>query len=207
MRNLGEYQWIAFMSTNAVEFFFYHMKSLGLDSRELSGVKICCIGSETNKSLETFGLLSDLVPKYFGSKHLSKALSNKFSSGDRILIPRTNIAPTDLSEELANLGAIVEQPITYQTEIPEDSRRMLRTTLEKSTIDIITFTSSSTVNHFAELLDGDYRLIEESLVAAIGPSTANTIEKVGLKVDIQASIHTIPGLVSALTNHFLGRRI
>ena len=207
MRNLGAYKWISFMSTNAVEFFFYHMKSLGLDSRELSGVKICCIGSETNKSLETFGLLSDLVPKYFGSKYLSKALSNKFSSGDRILIPRTNIAPTDLSEELANLGAIVEQPITYQTEIPKNSRRMLRTTLEKSTIDIITFTSSSTVKHFAELLDGDYSLIEESLIAAIGPSTANTIEKVGLKVDIQASIHTIPGLVSALTNHFLGRRI
>ena len=84
---------------------------------------------------------------------------------------------------------------------------MLRTTLEKSAIDIITFTSSSTVKNFAELLDGDYSLIEKSLVAAIGPSTAKTIEKVGLKVDIQASNHTIPGLVSALTNHFLGRRI
>jgi uroporphyrinogen III methyltransferase/synthase len=206
MRNLSMYQWIGFMSANAVEFFFYHMKSLGLDSRNLSGVKICCVGLKTNKSLENFGLLSDIVPENFGSKYLSNALRGKLVPGDRILIPRTNIAPTDFSEELGTLGAIVEQPITYQTGIPKNSRMMLRTTLENSAIDVITFTSSSTVKNFAELLNGDYSLIEKSLIAAIGPSTASTIEKVGLKVDIQASKHTIPGLISALTNHFQGRK-
>ena len=121
------------------------------------------------------------------------------------MIPRTNIAPADFSKELEIIDATVEQPITYQTEIPKGSRQLLRTTLEDSAIDVITFTSSSTVRNFAKLLDGDYSRIEKSLIASIGPSTTSTIEKLGLKVDIQAIKHTIPGLVSALTNHFLGR--
>ncbi len=206
MRNLDRYQWIAFMSVNAVEFFFYHLKALSLDSRKLSGAKICCVGSETDKCLETYGLLSDLTPKYFGAKHLKKALKEKLVPGDRVLIPRTNIAPADFSKELEIIDATVEQPITYQTEIPKGSRQLLRTTLENSAIDVITFTSSSTVLNFAKLLDGDYSLIAKSLIASIGPSTTSTIERLGLKVDIQACNHTIPGMVSALTNHFAERR-
>ena len=124
--------------------------------------------------------------------------------GKKILLPRAREARSILPEELTRMGARVDEVIAYVTEIADHNVETMLTRLESGDIDCLTFTSSSTVKNFKQLLPPDKfnALIRKTTVACIGPITAETAESLGFDVHVIAREYTIPGLYAALVDHF-----
>lgn len=199
-RCLGYYGWVIFTSANGVSYFMDRLKSCGEDVRVFSGVKLAAIGPATARKLEEFGLKLDFVPKDYRAEGLVERFKKENMSGVRVLIPRAKEAREVLPESLKSLGAKVDMATAYQT-VTDDSivARFKEILLEKK-VDIVTFTSSSTVKNFVKLLkEMDLENVLSGIrIACIGPITAQTAKEQGLKVDTVAKEYTIPGLVEAL---------
>jgi uroporphyrinogen III methyltransferase/synthase len=198
------YHWLIFTSANAVRFFFERMKGLGMDLRILKGVKICAVGPKTAEALELHGLRADLVPEEFKAEGVLKALGGVQVKGLRFLVPRAKVARELIPDKLRELGAEVTVATAYENVRPaSDVERVKKLFLEKK-IAAVTFTSSSTVNNFVEMLgQKEYKtLVNGVAVACIGPVTAKTAEELGMKVDIMPKEYTIPALVDAMVEYF-----
>ena len=206
IHSMGSYQWVIFTSVNGVEAFFERLKAQEMDSRALGPVKVCAIGPATATALESYGIKADFVPRQFESSSIVKGLAHLGVRGAKVLLPQADIAHQYLVEELEGLGALVEKQTAYRTLAPQESRGMAHKALEAGKIDIVTFTSSSTVRNMLDLLDGGKALMEGMLIACIGPITAKTAREAGLKVDVVASSHTVEGLVHALKSHLTKNR-
>lgn len=201
IRNLSGFQWIVFTSVNGVDAFFNRLNNFGMDTRALGGSRVCAIGPVTAKALEHRGVVPDFTPARYTTERLVQGLSERGVSGAKVLMPRTNIVPEDAARALEKLGAQVHQPVAYRTLKPSGSAEKARELLAHGKIDIVTFTSSSTVQNLLELLDGDPSLLQNVLIACIGPVTARKARDLGLKVDVTARRHTVAGLVEALRDH------
>ncbi|MDP3065088.1 MAG: uroporphyrinogen-III C-methyltransferase [Chloroflexota bacterium] len=205
LRRLSEYDWLGFTSVNGVESTFGRLQSLGMDTRALAGVKVCAIGEATALALAARGIAADLVPPEYVSSSLVEALQSAGIAGKRVLLPRTDIAGEELVRGLESLAARVDQVIAYRTIAPAESASRARQLLAEG-VDAVTFTSSSTVVNLLALLDGDPSRLGKAVVACIGPVTAKAARQAGLRVDIEAVEHTIPGLVQALVDYFAAKR-
>ena len=195
------YDWIVFTSVNGVEMFFSRLRAVGLDARSLESVRFAVIGAATAEALERHGLTADVVPDRFVAEALLHAIPNP--AGCRFLLPRANIARAALREGLEALGADVHEVEAYQT-VPGEPSEAERAELVERGVDVITFTSSSTVRYFFRQLglQTARQVTAGALVATIGPITTGTARELGLRVDLEAPEHTIPGLVAALVNHY-----
>ncbi|MFC1830071.1 uroporphyrinogen-III C-methyltransferase [Thermodesulfobacteriota bacterium] len=201
--NLSGYDWLIFTSVNGVNFFFSRLFSKGLDVRALRGLRTAVIGPATEKRLFDFGLKSDIVPESFRAESVVEAFKAENVTDKRILLPRAAEARAILPEELTKMGALVDEVTAYRTEAVHENRELLLSELEEGAIDIITFTSSSTVTNFKALVPADRfeNLMRDVTVASIGPITAETAEKLGFEVHITAESFTIPGLCQAILQH------
>ena len=201
LRRLRGYDWMVFTSVNAVQVVFDRLHALGMDARAFHATKVAAIGSATAAALEERGIVADFVPDTFVSEAVVAGLQKLGLDGLRVLLPRADIAPETISQGLAALGTTVEEVTAYRTVTPRDSAPHLEEALACG-IDVATFTSSSTVQNLARLLDGNLHRLSGATIACIGPITAATARELGLKVDIVASEHTIAGLVDALEAFF-----
>ena len=199
---LENYQWLVFTSVNGVESFFHRVYALNRDVRSFKGIKIGAIGTATARALENRGLRPDYLPQVYTSQGFVAGLKNQNIVGCRFLLPRTDIAPRELADEITRLGAEVHEVIAYKTVSPNKAISQGRQMLLAGEIDIITFTSSSTVTNLLSLLSGEQEVLERTTIACIGPTTAATAAKLGLRVDIVAQNHTIPGLIEAMEEYF-----
>ena len=200
---LDAYHWIVFTSVNGVRFFFERLFSRGRDVRALGRVKTAVIGPATAQRLAAFGLSSDIVPESYRAESVVAAFAGVDLGGTRILLPRAAEARPVLPVELTRMGAAVDEVAVYRT-VPDDSGRQdLVTALENGRIDMVTFTSSSTVRHFKALLPADRAaaLMAGVTVASIGPITSQTAAELGFTVDLTAAVYTIEGLVEAIVAH------
>ncbi|MEE8443508.1 MAG: uroporphyrinogen-III C-methyltransferase [Dehalococcoidia bacterium] len=201
-RQLASYKWVAFTSVNGVEAFWQTLGREGLDARAFAGVRVAAIGPATASSLAQRGIQADHVPTEYISEAVVEGLRTSIRPGDRVLLPRAEGGREALVEGLLELGASVDQVTAYRTVVPEDSRGKAQGLLADGKIDVVTFASSSTVRNLVTLLDGETELLQRPVIACIGPVTAATARELGLRVDVQASEYTIPGLVEALKAHF-----
>jgi len=204
---LRKFHWVLFTSVNGVDAFWKRVRAAGRDARWFGKVRIAAIGPATADRLRDLGLYPDFVSEEFTSDSMLKGLAGMDIDGCRVLLPRSDIAPKDLIDGLKMLGARPIEVAAYRTVKPDkaDLRGIHR--LFEDDIDIITFTSSSTVTNLVEALDGDVETINRTNVACIGPSTASAAEEAGIRVDITAQEHTIPGLVAAIEQYFtVGKR-
>lgn len=199
------FDWIVFTSANAVNSVHSRLKAAGLDARALHGVRISSIGPATARAVERIGILSDLVPETATSKGLAEALSSQIGKGARVLLPRADIATRELPEMLEDLGASVTEVTAYRTAIPDESRKRAEEAI-RAGVDVATFTSSSTVRNLLRLLDGGPESLSGVKVACIGPTTASTAGRLGLKVDIVPKSPTVYGLAYALVQYFDERK-
>ena len=199
--NLEHYQWIVFTSVNGVEAFFQRLYSLNLDTRALNGLKIGSIGPATAKALEARGIIPDYTPEVYTSEGLIAGLRSWGIAGERFLLPRADIADKELTTGITQLGADVHEIAVYRTVPAAGAIVQARQMLLSGEIDVVTFTSSSTVSNLVAVFK-EKPAINNAKVACIGPQTANTATKAGLRVDIVASEHTIPGLVDAIEEYF-----
>lgn len=197
----GVYAWVVFTSANAVELFFGLMRDRGLDARAFAGAKAAAIGPATADALAERGIVADAVPEEYIAEGVVEALRRRLTPGDRVLLPRAEGARPELVEGLSALGAEVDEVVLYRAAVPKAAPAEALSLLRDGGIDIVTFTSSSTVRNLAAMLDGDVECLGKPLVACIGPITAETARELGLRVDVVASEHTVPGLVRAVREH------
>ncbi len=204
VNNLPSFDWLVFTSVNGVEVFFARLEAAGKDTRALGHIQTAAIGPATALKMKRFGLHADIVPESFRAESVVDAFQDKAVSGKKILLPRAAGARPILPVELARMGAKVEEIIAYHTVSDTDETGGLIEALREKTIDMVTFTSSSTVTNFKALLPEDEfdELISGLTVAAIGPITAQTAAENGFTVDVEADTYTIDGLCNAIADYW-----
>jgi uroporphyrinogen III methyltransferase/synthase len=202
--NLDGYDWIVFTSVNGVACFFDRLFATGKDVRALRQMRTAAIGPATAAKLRTFGLNSDIVPETYRAESVVEAFRTQHLDGSHILVPRAQAARPVLPAALRKMGARVDEVPVYQTLAVADKAPDLVDALAQRKIDVVTFTSSSTVRNFMALVPevDAPRLLEGVTVASIGPITADTARSLGLDVHISADEYTIPGLCDAIVNFF-----
>lgn len=200
--SLDSYHWIVFTSVNGVEAFFHRLHALNLDARWLKGVKIGVIGSATAKAVEEAGLRPDYLPEVYTSQGFLAGLETQDIAGCRVLLPRADIAGKELAQGMAQLGAEVLEVTAYRTIPNTKAISQGKQLLLAGEIDIITFTSSSTVTNLVAVLGRKQQVLNRAKIACIGPKTTATAAQAGLRVDVVAQKHTILGLVQAMERYF-----
>lgn len=201
------YDWVIFTSVNTVTPFLGRLSAAGKTVASLRGCKIIAIGSETAKKLRSAEIQADLVPKRYQAEGILEELTPDRMKNQRVLLPRAAGAREVLPETLRSWGATVDVVVAYRTVAPEADIRPLASLLREGAVDVMTFTSSSTVKNFVHLF-GDRRLSEiagRSVIACIGPITAQTVTRLGGRADIVAAEFTIAGLMRAITDYFAPR--
>lgn len=202
IKKLEDYDWLIFTSANGVAFFFDRLFAKTKDIRDLKGVKICCIGPATAQQVESKGIRVDLVPKKFISEEILKSFSGTDLRRKKILIARAAKARDVLPEGLKKTGAKVDVVTAYETINSGKKKNELEALLKENQVDVITFTSSSTVNNFVKIMGRNFSLPKGVKIACIGPVTEATAKKAGFFVDIHQEEYTMEGLVGALINYF-----
>ncbi|HZA10831.1 uroporphyrinogen-III synthase [Mycobacterium sp.] len=198
----GRYQWVVFTSTNAVRAVWEKFGEFGLDARAFSGVKIACVGQATADRVRAFGITPELVPT---GEQSSLGLLDEFPPHDdifdpvnRVLLPRADIATETLAEGLRERGWEIEDVTAYRTvraaPPPAETREMIKS----GGFDAVCFTSSSTVRNLVGIAGKPHA---RTIVACIGPKTAETAAEFGLRVDVQPETAAIGPLVEALAEH------
>lgn len=194
------YDWIIFSSPNGVDAFFTMFYKLYNDARSIGGAKIACIGPGTADKVKSYHLAVDLMP----DKYVAEGLVAKFKKDEsienlKVLWVRAEEARDVIAKELTKMGAIVDEALAYRTVPEREDNQSAIARMTEEGADIITFTSSSTVDCFFDL---KLELPKGIKIASIGPVTSQTLKARGLKIDIEAKEHSIPGLVAAIEKHF-----
>ncbi|MDD9303729.1 MAG: uroporphyrinogen-III C-methyltransferase [Desulfobacter sp.] len=204
IENLDKYEWLVLTSVNGVKYFFDTLFEKGLDVRALGHLKFACIGPVTKERLADYGIVSDILPETYRAESVVDAFANVDIQGKQILLPRAKKARTILPEELAKMGAMVDEVAAYETQLAQEGKESLIDMLKDNAIDAVTFTSSSTVSNFISLLENQdsHALLKDVTLASIGPITSDTARSLGLEPEIEASPYTIQALVNALVDHF-----
>jgi len=202
IKNLENYDWLIFTSANGVQFFLERLLEKEKDIRDLKGIKICCIGPATAKQIENRGMKVDLVPDYFISEGILKSFAGIDLRKKKILIPRAAKARDVLPAGLKKLGAKVDVVTAYETVSSGKKKEEIEKLFNENRVGVITFTSSSTVDNFVEIMGNDFFYPPKIKIACIGPVTAAAAKKAGFSVDIHQEEYTIEGLVRALINYF-----
>ncbi len=207
---LDSYRWLLFTSVNGVKYFFDRLRELGKDVRALRDLRIGAIGPKTAKAVEEKGIVPDLVPDEYRAEAVIKAFEKEGISDLKILLPRASEAREILPEELKKMGAKIDVVKAYRTVMPEEDAGKIRSMLQEKKIDMVTFTSSSTVHNFMKMLgekaDQTGILMNGVDIACIGPVTADTAKKYGLGVTVMPEDYTIEGLTDAIVEYFSRQR-
>lgn len=203
IHNVGSYDWIVFTSANGVRHFLARCQTLGQDLSRFAGC-VAAIGPQTARALELGGVKVSLVPSEYRAEGILDALGGQRVDGRRFLLARVAGARDVLPNTLRQRGAVVDVVETYRARAVVDGGKRLTELLRSGTVDCVTFTSSSTVNAFADMLPGaELRSILAGItVACIGPITAETARKRGLPVEVEAREYTVDGLIRALAAYY-----
>jgi uroporphyrinogen III methyltransferase/synthase len=202
IRDLDSFSLIVFTSVNGVEAFLKRLQHHGLDLRALPReAKVAAIGPATAQRIERAGLRVDVLPEEHRAEALIEVLGAHPLAAERVLIPRAKVAREVLPEKLREAGAEVVVPPAYESVPSSEGKEEVSLRLHSGEIDCVTFTASSTVENFVGAFGAEEaaRLLTQTRVACIGPITADTARKHGLRVDAEAGEYTIPGLVEAVT--------
>ncbi len=201
LKSLESTDWIIFTSVNGVDSFFNRIFDLGGDIRDLKGVKICSIGPATTERIKGYHVKVDCQPPKYVAESVVEVLKEADElKGKRILMPRADIARSYIPEELQKIGAEVVDIIAYKTVVATNGDNSVLDKLKSGMVDIVTFTSSSTVRNFIKIVGEDNlsTFKENVQFASIGPITTDTAEEMGIDIHIKADEYTIPGLVQAI---------
>lgn len=197
--HVHEYNWLVFTSPNGVERFFDAFYATYGDARCLGNPKIAAIGNGTAQKIREYRFAVDLIPERFVAEGLIDAFKKEDIENLTILWVKADETRDVVGEGLTALGAIVDNCVAYKTVAETEDPTGARARLAEEGADMVTFTSSSTVDHFFNLgLDWP----EDCVAASIGPVTSDTLKAKGMKPAIQASQHDIPGLTAAIVKYF-----
>lgn len=204
IRGLREFQWVIFTSVNGVDHFFRRVHALPeANILHMAQARIAAIGPKTAEALTEKGLKVEVLPGEYRAEALLSAMEERVVPGDKVLLPRANIARKVIPDGLRELGCEVTEVDAYRTVVETDKAAQVAQMLADNAADIIiTFTSSSTVRNFVKSLDQTSQpwreWVDHARIACIGPITADTARELGLKPDAVARDYTIEGLVEVI---------
>lgn len=201
--NISNYDWLIFTSVNAVEIFFEEFRKVNMDIRDLKGIKICAIGPATRESLEKRGIIVDTMPDEYRAEGIIEELKDKIKPGNWVLLPRARGARSLLPEAIKKWGAHVNEVFIYKAVAEKRVSKEMFEEIISGNVDFITFTSSSTVHNFINIvgLDNALRINKKTKIACIGPITAQTAKEAGLSIDVVAKDYTVDGLIAAIIDN------
>jgi uroporphyrinogen III methyltransferase/synthase len=208
----GDFDWIVFSSANAVDAFMQRLLAGPSDLRALGGVRLCGVGPATAERLAGHGLKVDLTPSEYRAEAVVRALVEGGGvRGQRILLPHADIGREVIADELRKQGADVTEVVAYRTVAVEADREgepdVYRMLLERS-VDVVTFTSASAVRNFVRILGAEPAadLLGSTVVACIGPVTAEAATQANISTTIQPASYTIPAMVDAIAKYFENKK-
>ena len=200
--NLGGYFSVIFTSPNAVEKFLGRIEEVEPRAQEnLSKLHIYAVGEGTRGALHEAKVRVEPIPQYQTAEGLVAHLAEIDVAGKRFLFPRSNIGRDVLPNALRSRDAIVDEVVVYKTvgTMPENLD-VVRQALVNQEIDVVTFFSPSSVQNFVRMVGNE--CAENTLVAAIGPTTTKAAQESGLPVQITAKQSTAESLVESLAAYF-----
>ncbi len=197
LANLHTYDWIIFTSNVTVETFYSFLKK-----GQALLPKIAVIGEKTKEVLVDMGETVDFVPEEYVAEGFIDEFLPHVNQGERILIPKGNLARDYISAALKEKGAIVDEIIIYETFMPDESRGKLVKMLSEESLDILTFTSPSTIDHFMKIVEENQLRdkLERCIVACIGPVSKRKAEQRGLKVHAMPEKYTVEEMLKSVAN-------
>lgn len=197
----GRYAWVVFTSANAVRAIWEKFDEHGLDARHFGGVKIACIGEATADAVRSFGIQPELLPEHEQS---SVGLLESFPPFDsvldpinRVLLPRADIATETLAAGLVERAWEVDDVTAYRTVRAAPPPAEIRDAIKSGGFDAVLFTSSSTVRNLVGIAGKPHA---RTVIACIGPKTAETAQELGLRVDVQPETADVASLVEGLAD-------
>ncbi len=207
IEGIDRYDWMIFTSVNGVKFFFSRLKEKKGDVRELKGIKIMAIGPRTREEIERQNISVDAMPEKFIAESVVSLFGEDIKN-KKILLPRARIARDVIPVELRKKGAHVDVVTAYETVLPDIKRGEIQSIFRKDRVEVVIFTSSSTVRNFVAIagVKNLHGMLKGVKVACIGPVTEKTAKECGIKVDIVPEVYTMEGLVNAISDYFLKLR-
>lgn len=201
-KNLGDYSWVVFTSSNGVELFFSYLKEQRLDMRGLSHLKFAVIGEGTKDALEQHGIFPDFVPGRYSSADLAREWIPTLSLESRVLLLRAKEASEELTDALEEAGIFYKAVALYETEA--DGRRGGELNRILPEMDYITFASASAVRAFAGMLEPAGKTDALPRIICIGPVTEKAAKKAGLPVYAAACEYTAQGMCDVILMDWRG---
>jgi uroporphyrinogen III methyltransferase/synthase len=206
IEELKNYNWILFTSVNGVKYFFNRLNQKGKDVRELGDIKVGAIGPKTAEALRDMGIIPDMVPPEYRAEAVIEEFKQYETEGLKILLPRASKAREILPDELRKMGASIDVVDAYKTIMPQGKTEDILKMLEAGEINMVTFTSSSTVTNFVGMFGDNTEQVKTWLkkvdLASIGPVTSETAKKLGLKITVEPADYTIKALTDAVKKHY-----
>jgi uroporphyrinogen-III synthase len=200
LRNLHSYDWLILTSANGVEAMWERLRRLRITGSKLKHLQIAAIGPATKRAIVKHGLKVKMVPEEYVAESVVKGLRDKVKD-KRVLLVRAKVARDVIPDSLREAGAQVDVVEAYETVVPEKSKARLRALMKNrdQRPHVVTFTSSSTVRNFVELLGKSKAgALQNIQFASIGPVTSGTLREFNLPVAIEAREFTMGGLVRAI---------
>ncbi|OIU70747.1 uroporphyrinogen-III synthase [Rossellomorea aquimaris] len=205
LSKIHNYEWIVFTSKNGAAYFIDLLEENDIPLSSLSA-KFAAVGTKTEKYCEKRDVTVSFVPADFTGDDFARQFLSEKKPGGKVLVPKGNLARDVIAKELNGSGVHCDEWIVYKTFLPEDSIAKLKKVIEGEGVDILTFTSSSTVHHFMQVIE-TYSLQDGVLnlpAACIGPLTKKTAEKYGLHVKICPNTYTVDEMVSEMIQYAAG---
>ncbi|RDU36288.1 uroporphyrinogen-III synthase [Neobacillus piezotolerans] len=195
LATVEEYDWIVFTSNVTVETFL----SFYGDRKRPRLPKIAVIGERTGLFLKERGFETDFIPSKYVAEVFAEEFIAHINKGCRVLIPKGNLAREHIANMLRKHGSIADEIVVYETYLPEESKQKLNEMLSKGELDILMFTSPSTVDHFIEATGekGLKELAARCVVACIGPVTEKRLKSLGIPVHASPDQYTVEDMVNS----------
>lgn len=206
IEEINKYNWLLFTSVNSVKYFFNRLFEKGNDVRTLRDIKVGAIGPKTAEVVGEYGIIPDMIPSEYRAEAIIDAFGQLKTKNLRILIPRASKAREILPDELIKMGAHINVVDAYKNILPDSKIETIVGMLEAGEIDMITFTSSSTVTNFMGMFGDEADKVKTWLkgvdIASIGPITSETAKKIGLDITVEPGESTIEALTDAILKHY-----
>jgi uroporphyrinogen III methyltransferase / synthase len=204
LTNIGDYSWVIFTSVNGVKKFFERLQTLQIKLPAPPPFKVAAIGPATGRMIISHGMGVEFLPEDFMAEGLVASLQGRILPGMKILIPRALEAREILPEELRRMGAIVDVIPVYQTVIPLGRMDQFHAILQQNGVAMIVFTSSSTIINLGKMVSPQSLpdVLKNLSIACIGPITAATASKSGLRVSVMPLRFDLPALVESIEQFF-----
>ncbi len=200
-KKLETYDWLILTSANSVKYFIQALESTGKSISDINDIKVCAVGPHTAEAARLAGIKTSLIPKVYDAEGIIETLKSLGMEGRNVLFPRAEEGRDILPNGLRIIGAKVAIVPVYRTIKPEGLEEKLLSIIKEG-IDVITFTSGSTVRNFLEILGDENRdLIKGVKIACLSHVTSNVAEKYGIKTDILPKESTTLSLAEAISDH------